>query len=255
MAWLQAQDSFNPDELDNSVLGIAAELGQHDSGIHRHDMGQMLFCKQGSMRITLEKSLCMLPPARVAWIPPQMDHRVKVNEVVGYRSIYMNCKRYSCLPEQLTVLTASPLLRETLERIAVAPFNTDWESGSYANILAVCLDEIASAPLELTLLPLPNDRRLRHLITLDMPPPLYVLSRDIGASEKTISRIFRRETGLSYQQWRQQWRLNKSIEMLSEGRSQSAVACKLEFSSDSAFTTFFKNMVGYPPKVYMERRR
>ena len=41
-----------------------------------------------------------------------------------------------------------------LERIAFAAFDTDWQHGPYANILAVCLDEIAAAPRELTLLPL-----------------------------------------------------------------------------------------------------
>ena len=255
MAWLQAQDSFNPDTLDNGVLGIAAELAQHDSGTHWHDRGQLLFCQQGSMRITLNQSICMLPPGRVAWIPPQVAHRVQVNGVVGYRSLYLDADRYACLPAQLAVLTASPLLREVLERIAFAAFDTDWQHGPYANILAVCLDEIAAAPRELTLLPLPSDRRLRHLANLDMLPPLHELSRYSGASEKTISRIFRRETGLGYQQWRQQWRLIKAIEMLAAGLSQSDVAGRLAFSSDSAFATFFKNMAGCPPRASMERRK
>lgn len=167
-----------------------------------------------------------------------MAHRVQVNGVVGYRSLYLDANRYACLPAQLAVLTASPLLREVLERIAFAAFDTDWQHGPHANILAVCLDEIAAAPRELTLLQLPSDRRLRHLANLDMLPPLHELSRYSGASEKTISRIFRRETGLSYQQWRQQWRLIKAIEMLAAGLSQSEVAGQLAFSSDSAFATF-----------------
>lgn len=255
MAWLNAQDSFNPDALDNCVLGIAAELAQHDSGSHWHCMGQLLFCQQGCMRITLDQSICLLPPARIAWIPPRTLHRVQVNGVVGYRSLYLDADRYHCLPQQIAVLTASKLLREVLERIAVAAFDTDWQLGPFANILAVCLDEIAAAPHELTLLPLPSDRRLRQLAEQDMPPPLYQLAHYIGASDKTISRIFRRETGLSYQQWRQQWRLIKAIEMLAEGQSQSKIANRLEFSSDSAFATFFKNMAGYPPRVYMENRK
>lgn len=151
------------------------------------------------------------------------------------------------------VLTVSPLLREVLERIAVAAFNTDWQQGPNANLLAVCLDELAIAPRELTLLPLPIDRRLRHLTELEMLPPLYELARYSGASAKTISRIFQRETGLSYQQWRQQWRLIKAIEMLSKGLNQSQIATQLEFSSNSAFATFFKNMVGNSPKGYMQK--
>ncbi|WP_207233456.1 AraC family ligand binding domain-containing protein [Salinicola tamaricis] len=115
MAWLHPQDSFNPDAIDNSVLGIAAELAQHDSGTHWHDKGQLLFCQRGSMRITLDQSLCILPPARVAWIPARVAHRAQVYGVVGYRSLYLDADRYACLPGKPTVLTVSPLLREVLE--------------------------------------------------------------------------------------------------------------------------------------------
>ena len=155
MTWLSAQDSFDPDTLDNSVLGIAAELARHDSGPHQHGMGQLLFSQQGSMRITLHNSICLLPPARIAWIPPRVEHRVQVSGVVGYRSVYLDEARYPGLPAGLTVLAATPLLRAALERIALTGFDTDWRQGPAANILAVCLDEIAQAPRELTLLPLP----------------------------------------------------------------------------------------------------
>lgn len=254
MAWLTAQDEFDPDTINNSVLGIAAELAQHDSGPHWHKMGQLLFSQRGCMRITLNESICLLPPARIAWIPPLVVHRVQVTGVAGYRSVYLDSQRYPGLPLHLEVLSASALLREILERIAIADFATQWESGSPANILAVCLDEIRHARRELTLLPLPQDRRLRQLAGMEVVPPLNELARYSGASEKTISRIFRKETGLSYQQWRQQWRLIKAIELLAEEYSLSDIAGKLEFSSDSAFSTFFKNMTGCSPRAYMPIR-
>lgn len=87
MAWLSAQDEFDPDAINNSVLGIAAELAQHDSGPHWHHMGQLLFSQRGCMRITLNESICLLPPARIAWIPPKVVHRVQVTGVAGYRSV------------------------------------------------------------------------------------------------------------------------------------------------------------------------
>lgn len=251
MAWLTAQDEFDPDQLPNSVLGIAAALVQHDSGVHRHKMGQLLFSQQGCICITLNQSICILPPARLAWIPPLVEHRAEVTGVVGYRSIYLDTHRYSVLPLQLEVLGTTPLFREALERIACADFDTDWEQGAPANILAVCLDEISIARRELTLLPLPSDRRLKHLLRMPRLLPLHVLAQNTGASAKTISRIFRKETGVSYQEWRQQWRLIKAIELLAADYRLSDVACQLGFSSDSAFLTFFKNRVGCSPRVYM----
>lgn len=127
-------------------------------------MGQLLFSQQGCICITFNQSICILPPARLAWIPPLVEHRAEVTGVVGYRSIYLDTHRYSVLPLQLEVLGTTPLLREALERIACADFDTDWEQGAPANILAVYLDEISITQRELTLLPLPSDRRLKHLV-------------------------------------------------------------------------------------------
>ncbi|WP_445496319.1 AraC family transcriptional regulator [Photorhabdus sp. SF281] len=251
MAWLSRDDSFDPDSLGVPVVGIAAELGQHDSGFHQHEMGQLLFTQQGCISITLADHLCILPPTRVAWIPPGISHRAEIRESVGYRSIYLDINQIGCLAEHIEILDVTPLLRAVLERIAQSSFSTDWLHGPAANLLAVCLDEIRLAKREPTLLPLPFDRRLACIPMTTLPPPLKILAMNIGASEKTISRIFRRETGLSYQQWRQQWRLIKSIELLAKQGNLSFVADELEFSSDSAFIIFFKKMTGQPPREYM----
>ncbi|PQQ39181.1 AraC family transcriptional regulator [Photorhabdus laumondii] len=251
MTWLSRDDSFDPDSFGVLVVGIAAELGQHDSGFHQHEMGQLLFTQQGCINITLADHLCILPPTRVAWIPPRIIHRAEIKSSVGYRSIYLDVNRIGYLAEHVEVLEVTPLLREVLERIALAPFNTDWLQGAAANLLAVCFDEIHLAKREPTLLPLPFDRRLARIPMTTLPPTLKILAMNIGASEKTISRIFRRETGLSYQQWRQQWRLIKSIELLAKQGNLSSVASELEFASDSAFAIFFKKMTGRSPREYM----
>ena len=93
------------------------------------------------------------------------------------------------------------------------------------------------------LLPLPRDKRLAPLLTTPerLPPEVQVLEQQIGASGRTIGRIFQRETGMSYQQWRQQWRLMRAMELLATGRSISYCAFELGFASDSAFIAFFKD--------------
>lgn len=67
---------------------------------------------------------------------------------------------------------------------------------------------------------------------------------------KTISRLFRRDTGMSYQQWRQQWRLMKAVEMLATGERITDTAMALDFASDSAFIYFFRTMTGMTPGRY-----
>ncbi|MGH8449186.1 AraC family transcriptional regulator [Pseudomonas sp.] len=254
MAWLAADASFDPDCLPAPVVGIAALLGDHDSGLHQHRRGQLLFTRQGCTRITLDNQLCLLPPSRAAWIPCGVPHRAQMHKTVDYRSVYVSPMLAGQLPEQVRVIEVSSLLQAVLEPMAMAPFDTDWHTGRFAHLLALCLDEIEQAVEQPMLLPLPQDKRLAPLLArLDtLPPPLQALEHQIGASAKTIGRIFLRETGLGYQQWRQQWRLMRVIELLATGRSLGYCAFELGFASDSALITFFKGMTGTTPRGYLK---
>ena len=100
-------------------------------------------------------------------------------------------------------------------------------------------------------LALPQDYRLQKIDFQQLPPPLHVLTATVGASEKTITRIFQKETGLGYQAWRQQWRLLKAIALLSDDLPLMEVAHQLGFASDTIFAQFFKRMTGKTPKQYL----
>lgn len=254
MAWLDAHTRFNPDRYSASVVGIAATLGDHDSGLHRHERGQLLFTRQGCTRITLAKQLCLLPPSRAAWIPPGVEHRAVMQQSVDYRSIYLTADVCAELPQQVCVIEVSPLLRAVLEPIALADFDTDWQQGKFVHLLGLCLSEIGDAKQQSMLLPLPWDKRLAPLLSMPerLPPELHVLEQQIGASGRTIGRIFQRETGMSYQQWRQQWRLMRAMELLATGRNISYSAFETGFASDSAFIAFFKDMTGITPGHWLK---
>jgi len=254
MAWLDAHARFDPDAYLAPVIGIAATLGNHDSGLHEHQRGQLLFTRQGCTRITLAQQLCLLPPSRAAWIPSGVRHRAVMQQSVDYRSIYLTPALCAGLPQQVCVIEVSPLLRAVLEPIALADFDTDWQQDKFVHLLGLCLNEIREATQQPMLLPLPWDKRLAPLLaSLDqLPPELQVLEAQIGASGRTIGRIFQRETGMSYQQWRQQWRLLRAIELLTTGRNIGYSAFELGFASDSAFIAFFKNMTGMTPGAWLK---
>lgn len=254
MAWLDAHDRFDPDRYGAPVVGIASTLGPHDSGLHNHQRGQLLFTRRGCARITLAQQLCLLPPSRAVWIPPLISHRAVMQQSVDYRSIYLTAPLCKALPPHVCIIDVSPLLRAVLDPITDAAFESDWTQGRNAHLLGLCLDEIRTAAQQPMLLPMPTDKRLLPLLAaLDhLPPSLAMLEQQLGASGRTIGRIFQRETGMSYQQWRQQWRLMRAIELLATGRSLSYSATELGFASDSAFIAFFKHMTGRTPRTYLD---
>lgn len=249
--WIEANAVFQPEDYTAPIIGIASKLAKHDSGLHKHQRGQLLFSGKGCIKLIAQQKLCVLPPRRLVWIPPQTTHQAIMHNVVDYRSIYLDCAKFTQLPSKLQIFQCNPLLDALLERIAFLPFDTPWLTGIYPHLSALLIHEILQAPTETTQLKLPSDRRLQSISWQQLPLPLQEIATQIGASEKTITRLFSKETGLTYQQWRQQWRLLKAIELLSQDFALLDIALQLGFSNDSVLVNFFKQMTGQTPRHYM----
>lgn len=254
MAVIDESTQFDADSIANDVVGIAAIIGAHDSGMHQHQKNQLLFAASGCMSISLDGATCILPPTRAAWIPAGVNHFAKMNNVVAYRSLYFDPGLCLDLPNSLTVFSINPLLRELIERMAFWEWDKPREEQK--NTIALFCEELKVAPQVSMALPLPKDRRLQKWLKgvveeRYLPQPLNQIALFVGASTKTVTRIFVKETGMPYQSWRQQWRLFMAIKYLSEGKSVADVGSELGFSSDSAFVSFFRQQTGDTPGKYM----
>jgi len=74
------------------------------------------------------------------------------------------------------------------------------------------------------------------------------LSRRYGAGHRTLERLFRGETGMSFGLWRQKVRLLQSIRVLaSGGGSVTDAALESGYDSVSAFIVAFKRTFGCTP--------
>lgn len=253
MAFIQPEQQFNPDALDNLVIGIAAEIGEHDSGVHQHRKAQLLYSSAGCMRFTLADTQVVLPPTRAAWLPAGVVHQVTMRDVVAYRSLYFEPETVASLPDKVTIFHVNPLLKALIDTMSFWPW--DKPRHSQHNAFALLIEELLHADAQNLSLPLPKDKRLQTWLKQlqqqqIIPASLQEMAIEIGASERTISRIFSNETGMAYQAWRQQWRLLSAIEQLAAGASVAQVGFNLQFSSDSAFISFFKQYTGTTPAQY-----
>jgi AraC-like DNA-binding protein len=75
----------------------------------------------------------------------------------------------------------------------------------------------------------------------------------VGASERTVARLFRDELGTSYQQWRLQAVLAHALPQLARGVPISQVAAASGYASDSAFSAMFKQAMGQAPSHFQNR--
>ncbi|MCP1995725.1 helix-turn-helix transcriptional regulator [Flavobacterium sp. HSC-61S13] len=256
MAFLSQESIFNPDQIDAAVIGIASDFTSHDSGLHQHQRAQLLFAPIGCMTIASDNQQSILPPTMAAWIPPQFPHRITMRNVVAYRSIYFDKAVLPDYASAFAILHVNGLLKELIERISYWPWDMPIELQK--NTLSLFWEEFNSAPKQNLTLLVPQDARIKQHVELwnqgkSLPSFLKEFAKEVGASEKTISRIFLKETGMTYQDWRQQWRLQKSIEWLAEGKNVSETAFDLEFSSDSAFIEFFKKYQRQTPHKYFNK--
>ena len=75
-----------------------------------------------------------------------------------------------------------------------------------------------------------------------------------GASARTLSRLFVKETDMTFGAWRQQARLLKALEMLAGGHGVTVAALELGYQSPSAFIAMFRRALGVSPGRYFARR-
>ncbi|EFE75216.1 helix-turn-helix domain-containing protein [Streptomyces sp. SID5466] len=76
---------------------------------------------------------------------------------------------------------------------------------------------------------------------------LAELGRHVGASGRTLSRLFRSDLGMTFPQWRTQLRLHHALILLTGRTPVTAVAHRCGWSSTSAFIEVFRRTFGHTP--------
>ena len=73
------------------------------------------------------------------------------------------------------------------------------------------------------------------------------MGREVGASDRTLSWLFRADLGMTFPQWRTQLRLHHAL-VLPAGRTPvTTVAHRCGWASASAFIDVFRRTFGHTP--------
>ena len=245
-----------PDAAHPAVGYASDEAAGRDTGWHSHACDQLLYASQGLMRVDTQEGLWVTPSLRAVWIPAGVVHR-KINlAAVTFRTLYV-LPEAARMPERCHVLNVSPLLRELIVEMTrhAADYDPDGPAG---RLLAVLFDQLRAAPSEELYLPLPEEPRIRALVSRLLEEPdnaegLDELARGAGASPRTMARLFEAETGMGFREWRQRLRLQVALARLAEGEPVTSVAYAVGYDSPSAFIAMFRKAMGESPKRYLTR--
>jgi len=220
---------------------------------HAHPWHQLLYATSGAMTVYAARWSWIIPAARAVLIPAGCRHSMRMWGEVAMRSLYFPPRLDSPVLHHpdCRVLTVTPLLREMILRVADLGA-LDSRVPEQARLAGVLLDELHLTPPEPLALPLPADRRAAAvardvLADPGQEPSLDALARRHAAGRRTLERLFRAETGMSFGMWQQKARLLSSARALAENRPVTEAALDAGYSSVSAFIAAFKRTFGCTP--------
>jgi AraC-like DNA-binding protein len=223
---------------------------------HVHKEGQLLLILDGAMTIWVNDLVWAAPIGLIAWIPPAFVHRATYHGNVEAVGVYIEPRLCRLLPDFPRIVNKTPLLPVMLKRLGIQT-TLSMPISRRRRMLAVVLDEVCASGPSILHLPSPNDPRLISVSKRLMEDPAWPLSldslsREVGISRRSLTRMFREQTGISLTDWYLRRRMIAAMEWLAANRSVTSVAVDLGYESVSSFTRAFRKMTGSAPSVYRQ---
>lgn len=247
--------SINPADYQNLPQSVGAMSKSFSDGeeiaLHHHARDQLLYASRGIMRLRTEREAWIVPQDNAVYIPAGVSHSVSMHGAVDMRTLYIDNNSIAKRPRVLRVVAITNLFRELILALNEEP--VDYPAHSRGALIAQMIElEIEHAPAVSLSVPLPKDERLQRLCAALLANPADDRTLDgwsdmAGASTRTLSRLCKRDLGMSFNHWRQRIRFHNALDALSRGTPISHVAYDHGYKSASAFSAAFRKQMGVPP--------
>ena len=226
----------------------------HVVPLHFHDRDQLVFASCGVMTVRTAGGTWVVPTHRAVWIPERIAHTITMSGMVAMRTLYLKPRLARTLPRDCCVVNVPPLLKELiLHACSFGALKQRVERQRH--VIDVILDQLRAVPA--VPLQLPNLFDLRAARVADALAAergsrrsVARICKESGASRRTIERLFRSETGMTFGKWRQQLALMKAMRLLGEGEKVTLAALESGYSTPSAFIAAFRKALGTTPTAY-----
>ncbi|WP_321910369.1 helix-turn-helix transcriptional regulator [Paraburkholderia sp. J11-2] len=232
---------------------------------HIHHRSQLVYATTGIVRVVTPGGLWMLTPGHALLIGSQVEHELYMVGKVSMRTLYIDPDALPAGGAECRMLTVDALLRASL----LGMFDSALDDEATAGSGAVPTRETLLVPLILRLLqlacarapdkrlPLPVNARLRRICESLIAQPasndtLEAWADEVGASARTVARLFRQETGMTFGQWREQLRLAEAMSKLAVGHTPGQIAQDLGYADVRTFSAMFRRAFGCTPQQFRQ---
>ncbi len=226
----------------------------HIDALHQHTWHQIIFPIKGLLQTQTEHYQHLVPHTSALFVPAGVQHESIALSNTIFVGIYLNPEFGATYEPQVRTIALTSFLNELLQEIRrLCEGETSHEE--VLHLLAVLHDQILKRNVQTFQLLLPQDRRLKLIFERLTDEPALSCSlkewgEKIGASERTLSRLFAKEFNTSFLLWRQQIRLIYSLSLLDESLPIQAIADLVGYQNDSSYIKAFKAYFDMTPQQF-----
>ena len=145
---------------------ISAEAYDYRAGRrlkeHTHRVAQLVYATSGTMSVTTEHGVFVVPPQRAVWIPPDTPHTIDMLSDVSMRTVYLTRERSNQFRAECCVVAVSGLLQHLILAAVDLPENYRL-IGKHKALIVLLLEEIRTLDQIPLHLKDPTDRRLLRI--------------------------------------------------------------------------------------------
>ncbi|OAT35246.1 AraC family transcriptional regulator [Proteus myxofaciens] len=250
-------DINDVDNLPRDILALGSDY-PYDTLLetHHHRRAQFLYAPSGVMKVKTEDGQWVVLPYSGVWIPAEKHHQVLMLGSSTY-SLYIEPDKAPRNSEYCEVIQVSPLLYQLLLSANELPLLYDKQGRDNALLALLCYEISLAKPLPY-FTPLPQHAVLDKLCTEFISQPNIMTTPELWAKElnkslRTFTRLFHKETGLSFRVWRQRACLMYALTALKKGHSITKIALDLGYENPSAFSAMFNKEMGYSPSAFLKQ--
>ncbi|WP_289040909.1 helix-turn-helix transcriptional regulator [uncultured Zobellia sp.] len=224
---------------------------------HAHPRAQLISCNAGVMEVVTKNNIWIVNSLQSVWIASNEEHQVYFPNNVKVVTAFIDESRLNDLPKDSFAFESSNFLNSLLEKVT-SFFNPNTYTQQQNRIIEVFLDELSNIKPSTTFLPTSQDKRVKLVLwalmdDLSSKHTVSYYANKSFVSPRTLSRLFNKELGMSFGDWKTRLKLMEAIKQLGEKKSIKEIAFNLGYENVSSFIVTFKKHFGKTPTNYLSK--